>query len=241
MNLVKLGVNIDHVATLRQARKGLEPDPILAAAICEMAGAHCITVHLREDRRHMQDNDVKLLRKSVRTKLNLEMADSDPIVRFALDILPDQATLVPEKRQEVTTEGGLDVVKNLKSLKRTVKALANSSVIVSLFIDPDPAQIEAAAETGAHFVEFHTGAYANVRRESQIQSELNILVNSAAAATKLGLRVNAGHGINYHNARDLLKIPKLEEVNIGHSIIARAVFTGLTQAVRDMLGLLDSH
>lgn len=238
--MAKLGVNIDHVATLRQARKGAEPDTLIAAAVCEMAGAHGITVHLREDRRHIQDADVLLLRKHVRTKLNLEMADVDSIVHFALGLLPDQATLVPEKRQEVTTEGGLDVVKNLKSLKRTVKALANSSITVSLFVDPDLKQIEACAETGAHFIELHTGAYANARRESKVQSELNALINAAAAATKLGLRVNAGHGINYHNARDLLKIPKLEEVNIGHSIISRAVFVGLDKAVREMAALLEA-
>ena len=235
-----LGVNIDHVATLRQARKTVEPDPITAAAICEMAGASCITVHLREDRRHIQDNDVISLRKSVRTKLNLEMADVDSIVRFALSLLPDQVTLVPEKRQEVTTEGGLNVVKNLANLKRTVRALANSSIVVSLFVDPDMKQIAAAAETGAHFIELHTGAYANAKRETQIQSELNVLIAAAANATKLGLRVNAGHGIHYHNARDLLKIPKLEEVNIGHSIVSRALFTGLSQAVRDMAALLTS-
>ncbi len=239
--MVKLGVNIDHVATLRQARKGLDPDTLTAATICEMAGANCITVHLREDRRHIQDNDVLLLRKNVRTKLNLEMADVDSIVHFALDVLPDQVTLVPEKRQEITTEGGLDVVKNLANLKRTVKALANSSIIVSLFVDPDLQQLEAAAETGVHFVELHTGAYANARREAQVQSELNNLVSCAAAATKLGLRINAGHGINYHNAKDLLRIPKLEEVNIGHSIISQALFVGLPQAVRDMVSLLDAR
>ena len=236
--MAKLGVNIDHVATLRQARKTVEPDPVLAAGICEMAGAACITVHLREDRRHIQDNDVVLLRKGVRTKLNLEMADVDSIVRFALTVLPDQVTLVPEKRQEITTEGGLDVVKNLANLKRTVRALANSSIAVSLFVDPDAKQIDAAAETGAHYIELHTGAYANASRESEAQSELNILLAAAATATKLGLRVNAGHGIHYHNARDLLKIPKLEEVNIGHSIVSRALFTGLSQAVRDMVALL---
>lgn len=233
-----LGVNIDHVATLRQARQGQEPDPVWAAAMAELAGADCITVHLREDRRHINERDVKILRQSVRTKLNLEMSIAPEIVSIALDIKPHQATLVPEKRQEITTEGGLDVAGNEKIIKQVVNELQLKGIVVSLFIDPEEKQVEAAKRVGAEFIELHTGRYANIRQENQSKKELEGLSLSASQAQKIGLRVNAGHGLDYWNIRPLVKtIPGLEEVNIGHAIISRAVFVGLEQAVREMKNL----
>ncbi len=235
---VRLGVNIDHVATLREARKGKEPDPVYAAHIAEMAGADQITIHLREDRRHIQDRDLHLLRQSVFTALNLEMAVVGSIIRIALEVKPDTVTLVPERREEITTEGGLDVAGQKKTIRNAVKRFRAKRIKVSLFIDPDPQQIEASAETGADAVELHTGAYANARSGRAVTRELARLKRAAELAAKMGLSVVAGHGLNYHNTEPIVTIPQIEEVNIGHSIISRALFTGLEVAVRDMKNLL---
>ncbi|HRZ87769.1 MAG TPA: pyridoxine 5'-phosphate synthase [bacterium] len=239
--MIKLGVNIDHIATVREARKTYEPDPVAAASICELAGADCITVHLREDRRHIQDRDVEILRRTVATKLNLEMAPSDEIIRIACRVKPDQCTLVPEKRQEVTTEGGLDVKGHLKAISAAVARLRKGGMTVSLFIDPEPAQIAASAQTGAEFIEIHTGAYANARAERDMARELEKIERGVASARKAGLRVNAGHGLNYTNVIPLCAIPHFEEFNIGHSIISRAVLVGLDRAVRDMAAILKKN
>ena len=229
---------MDHVATVREARRTVEPDPVWAAAICELAGARCITAHLREDRRHIQDRDIRLLRQTVRTKLNLEMANADEIVAIALEVKPDQSTLVPEKRQEITTEGGLDVAGNLKPISQAVRKLRDSGIIVSLFVDAEPDQIKASAETGAEFIELHTGKYANAPDEESQLKELRVLIDGAELALRVGLRVNAGHGLNYTNIGGMHKVPGLEEVNIGHSIVSRAIFVGLDRAVREMVSLL---
>jgi pyridoxine 5-phosphate synthase len=252
--MLKLGVNIDHVATLRQARyrsaqftsgnprelSGAvpEPDPVWAAVEVELAGAQGVTVHLREDRRHIQDRDVRLIRQTTRTNLNLEMADVPEIVAIAEEVRPDEACLVPEKRQEVTTEGGLNVAGASKSLARTTARLKKAGIVVSLFIDPVPKQVRAAADVGANFVELHTGTYANARNEVEAALEIKKLTRAAELAHKLGLRVNAGHGLNYQNTTGILAVPHLETLNTGHSIIARAILVGLRQAVREMLGLL---
>ena len=245
--VLKLGVNIDHVATLRQARykdaaghagATPEPDPVRAATEVELAGAHGITVHLREDRRHMQDRDVRLLRQTIRTRLNLEMADVPGIVAFAEEVLPDEACLVPEKRREITTEGGLNVRAAAKSLKRTVARLQKAGIVVSLFIDPDSEQVRAAADVGANFIELHTGAYANCRSKTGAAREIKKLIAASSLAHKLGLRINAGHGLNYRNTPGILAVPHLETLNTGHAIIARAVFVGLRQAVREMLAVM---
>ncbi len=241
--MIRLGVNIDHVATLRQARYksagagGLtpEPDPFQAAREVERAGAQGVTVHLREDRRHIQDRDVRLLRRRLKTSLNLEMADVPEIVAIAEEIRPDEVCLVPEKRTEVTTEGGLDVVRAARSLARTVPRLKAAGIAVSLFIDPIGNQLRAAADVGADFVELHTGAYANARSP---QTELRKLVRAAELAHDLGLRVNAGHGLNYQNTPPILRLPSLETLNIGHAIVSRAVIVGLRQAVREMLEVI---
>ncbi len=244
--MLKLGVNIDHVATLREARyRGLkqgEPDPIAAALICEQAGAHGITAHLREDRRHIQDRDVWQLREDIKTRLNLEMANVREIVAIALKLQPDIVCLVPERRQEVTTEGGLDVVGNLQALARTRKKLNDAGIEVSLFIAPDLQQIAAAARVGAQFIELHTGAFAEHFNQKQKQiRELNRLVSGARLAHDLGLKVNAGHGLNYQNLPLLHNVPHLVELNIGHSIISRAVTTGLSAAVKEMLRLMKGY
>jgi pyridoxine 5-phosphate synthase len=238
--MISLGVNIDHVATIRQARRTYEPDPVAVAPICELAGARCITAHLREDRRHMQDRDIRLLREIVQTRLNLEMANADAIVRIALDIVPDQATLVPEQREEVTTEGGLDVASNRQSVTETVKRLQGSGIAVSLFIDPDETQIEASSETGAGLIELHTGAFANARKDEAVERELEKLIQGAETAIEHGLRVNVGHGLNYRNVVCMHALPSVEEANIGHSIISRAVFVGMERAVMEMVNLLES-
>jgi len=235
---MKLGVNIDHVATLREVRKAIFPDPVKAAAIAEMAGADGITVHLREDRRHIQDRDVLLLMKTVDTKLNLEMAIADEVVEKALEYKPQCACLVPEKREELTTEGGLNVVDNIAEVTKVTKMLQDNGTVVSLFIDPAEEQIKAAAETGAKFIELHTGEFANAKNETGQMKELDKLIEAADLANKLGIRVNAGHGLDYHNVELMHKVPHLEELNIGHSIIARAVFSGLETAVRDMKELI---
>ena len=244
--MLKLGVNIDHVATLREARyRGMnrgEPCPVEAALTCEAAGAHGITAHLREDRRHIQDEDMKALRKAVTTRLNFEMANTAAIVRFALRLKPDIVCLVPEKREEVTTEGGLDVAGQLRGLKRTCKRMDDAGIEVSLFIDPEMTQVEASAKSGAQFIELHTGAYAehfdNARRR---QRELNRLIAASTHAHAMGLRVNAGHGLNYENLRDLHAVPHLEELNIGHSIVSHAISVGLTKAVKEMLRLMKGY
>ena len=238
--MISLGVNIDHIATIRQARRTYEPDPVAAVHLCELAGARCMTAHLREDRRHMQDRDIRLLREIVQTKLNLEMANAKEIVEIALDVLPDQATLVPEKREEITTEGGLDVASSKGAIAQTTKRLQDAGITVSLFIDAEESQIRASADTGAEFIEFHTGPYANAGAEADVRRELDKLVKGAQSALDKGLRVNAGHGLNYRNVLDIHKLPGIEEVNIGHSIISRAVFVGIERAVREMVALLQS-
>jgi pyridoxine 5-phosphate synthase len=238
--MVNLGVNIDHVATLRQVRQTVEPDPVWAAAICELAGADGITVHLREDRRHIQDRDVELLRQTVRSKLNLEMAVAEEIVTFATRIRPDQATLVPERREEVTTEGGLDVVGNRARISDVVKRLQDAGIVVSLFIDPERDQVEASRETGAEFIELHTGAYANARTPSEQAAQLDALRKAGAQSRGLGLGLNAGHGLTVLNVQPVAAIPEMHELNIGHSIISRAVFMGLDAAVKEMKALLNT-
>lgn len=229
-----LGVNIDHVATIRQARRTVEPDPIAAAVLAELAGADGITVHLREDRRHIQDRDVRLLRQSVRTHLNLEMAATDEMVAIALDIKPDYVTLVPEKREEVTTEGGLDVAGQLPRMQTVVQYLQEAGIPVSLFIDADSPQISASAATGAKFIELHTGTYAEAKDEATQAKELAILQKGCEEAIAAGLRVNAGHGLTYWNVYPVACLPGMEELNIGHTIISRAVLVGLERAVREM-------
>ena len=248
MSALRLGVNIDHVATLRQARyatmpesKNAEPDPIAAAAICQRGGATGIVAHLRSDRRHMQDGDIARLRENIMTKLNLEMANTPEIVDVALRVVPDEVCLVPEKREEVTTEGGLDVVTNRKELEPTIKRLQTSGIRVSLFVDPTLEQIDAAGELGVEMVELHTGKLANAFSEKIEKEELENLQAAARAAAELKLQVNAGHGINYTNIALIHKIPHLTELNIGHSIIARAVFTGLEAAVRDMIAAMKDY
>ena len=229
-----LGINIDHIATLRQARRAVEPDPVAAAVLAELAGADGITVHLREDRRHIQDRDVRLLRQTVRTHLNLEMAATDEMVAIALDIQPDYVTLVPEKREEVTTEGGLDVAGQVNRLTQVVATLQGAGIPVSLFIDAEPTQIAAAAATQAQFIELHTGQYAEAHNDADRAKELELLTIGTQKAISAGLRVNAGHGLTYWNTYPVACIPGIEELNIGHSIISRAALVGLERAVREM-------
>ncbi len=236
--MVRLGVNIDHVATIREARKGREPEPVAAAVLVELAGADGIVCHLREDRRHIKDKDVYMLREMVATQLNLEMAATDEMVKIAIDVLPEVVTLVPERRQELTTEGGLDAISNYDYLMEVVGVLRSNNITVSLFVDPDVQQIKASARLGADVVELHTGQYANAISARSRQDELERLRSSAAAAAKLGLGVSAGHGLNYHNVREIVTIPQIEELNIGHSIVSRAVLTGMDAAIRDMLALI---
>ena len=233
-----LGVNIDHIATLRNARGGFEPDPIQAAQICEANGATSITAHLREDRRHMKDSDIKALVKVIKTNLNLEMAVTDEMQKIALDIKPHSVCLVPEKRQEVTTEGGLDVAGQLNKVTKFIAPLTESGILVSLFIDPAEEQIRAAVKTGAQFIELHTGQYSIAYGTTDEQDEFEKLRESSRLAHALGLKVNAGHGLNYQNVHRMRQIDDLYELNIGHSIVSRAVFTGLAQAVKDMAELV---
>ena len=237
---LKLGVNIDHVATLRQARGTVYPDPLEAARLCEAAGAHGITVHLREDRRHIQDRDVRHLRRELKIGLNLEMADTPEIVAFALAVRPDEVCLVPEKRRELTTEGGLDVVSRLGALRRTVARLSDAGMIVSLFVDPDPRQLEAAASTGARVVELHTGACCSAAGAAQ-RREWKRLAEGARRAHALGLQVNAGHGLNLETIGGIHAVPYLDTLNIGHSIVARAVLVGLRTAVRELLQAMGGY
>lgn len=244
--MLKLGVNIDHAATVREARyRGLgygEPDPVAIAVASVAAGAHGITAHLREDRRHIQDRDIRGLREKIQGRLNLEMANSPEIVEIALQVKPDIVCLVPERRQELTTEGGLDVVSGLAALSETRRRMNEAGIEVSLFIAPDVAQIEASARTGAQYVELHTGGFAEqFVREPTADSELNRIVAGARLAHRLGLKVNAGHGLNYLNTPLLLRVPHLVELNIGHSIISRAVQVGIERAVREMLSLMRNY
>jgi pyridoxine 5-phosphate synthase len=236
--MIHLGVNIDHVATVRQARLDVEPDPVAAAVICELAGAHGITIHLRGDRRHIQDRDLHLLRQTVKVKLNLEMGATDEMVGIALEVKPDQVTLVPEKREELTTEGGLDILAQEEKLAGAVKRLKDASIPVSMFIEADCAQIEASNRIGADAIELHTGTYANAKTEAAQQAELERLIHGGRHAVMLGLRVHAGHGLTYRNIIPIKQVPELHEVNIGHNIVARAVLVGLDRAVREMLELL---
>jgi len=238
--MVELGVNIDHIATIRQARRTTEPDPVWGAAAAELGGADGITVHLREDRRHIQDRDVRILRETVRAKLNLEMACEPEIVQIACEIVPDQATLVPEKREEVTTEGGLEVAGNLAKVKDVVARLQGKGIFVSLFLDPVAEQLEAAKKTDCDAVELHTGSYALAANEHDRGEELVKLTNAGKLITKLGMRLHAGHGLTYHNVIPIARIPDMFELNIGHSIIARAVMVGMKEAVAEMKRLITS-
>lgn len=239
--MITLGVNVDHVATVRQARKTTEPDPVTAAAICELAGAECITIHLREDRRHINDRDVRLISQTVQTRLNLEMATTKEIQEIALEVKPHSVCLVPEKREEVTTEGGLDVKSKLDYMKEYNAKFKEAGIVVSLFIDPDIEQVIASSESGADFIEIHTGSYANAKTEQEVQQQFKKIFDAAQYALSLGLRVNAGHGLNYINVYKICTIPGMEELNIGHSIISRAVFVGLDQAVREMKEILNNY
>jgi len=237
--MLKLGVNIDHVATLRQVRKTSFPDPVEAALICQKAGAHGITAHLREDRRHIQDDDMRRLAKTVK-RLNMEMAVTEEMLKIAVRLKPYSCCLVPEKRQELTTEGGLDVVGGFKNIVSAVKKLQRAGIIVSLFVDPVIKQIEASSESGAEFIELHTGSFAD-SRGSAASHELNRLRDAAKFADGIGLKVNAGHGIDYENIDAIITIPGLRELNIGHSIVSRAVLTGMNEAVTEMLNLMKRY
>ncbi len=237
----RLGVNMDHVATVRQARRALEPDPVHAAVLAELAGAHGITVHLRADRRHIQDRDVEVLRQSVRTRLNLEMSGTQEMVRIALTVKPDQATLVPERREELTTEGGLDVVLNSVQLKPVVKTLHEGGIRVSLFVDPDLEQVKESHKVDAQAVEINTASYAEARDEKAREAALRKLVDAARFGRRLGLEVHAGHGLTYGNVRVVAQQNELSELNIGHSIVARAVLVGMERAVREMLDAMGAR
>ena len=236
--MARLGVNIDHVATLRQARGGTDPDPLTAAILVELAGADGLVVHLREDRRHIQDRDLTILREIVRTKLDLEMAADDAMAKIALRVKPDLVTLVPERRQELTTEGGLDVANHRERIQKIVDLLRDGGIPTSLFIEPSLDQIKAAHKIGAAYVELHTGRYANANRSKEEDEEFEAITQAAKLAYKLGLGVNAGHGLTYKNVKRLAKLPEIVEFNIGHSIIARSVMVGLVQAVREMKELV---
>jgi len=233
-----LGVNIDHVATIRQARKTVEPDPVWAAVLAELAGADGITVHLREDRRHIQDRDLHLLRQTVQVKINLEMAATDEMLAIACELCPGQATLVPEKREEVTTEGGLDVIGQSARIQATLQGLHDAGIQTSLFIDPDCNQVRAARESGAGAVELHTGRYADAQTPDAVEHEFQALVTAGETARREGLVLHMGHGLTYRNVRRVAQIPGLCELNIGHSIISRAVLVGLESAVREMKTLI---
>lgn len=230
----RLGVNIDHVATLRQARGGKEPDPVWAAALAELAGADGITIHLREDRRHIQDRDLRLLRETVKVRLNLELAVDPAIIAIALETRPDQVTFVPERRAELTTEGGLDVIGQRDRVAEAISRCRDAGLEVSLFIDPDPAQVELSAELGAQAVELHTGRYADATSEAEEARELAALIGAGGITLDLGLKLHAGHGLNYQNVGAVARVRGMTELNIGHSIISRAVFVGLERAVREM-------
>ncbi len=232
--MLTLGVNIDHIATIRQARRTIEPEPVAAAFLAELAGADGITAHLREDRRHIQDRDIRLLRETVQTHLNLEMAATDEMVKIALEVKPDYVTLVPEKREEVTTEGGLNLLGDLDRYCQVCDRLQSAGIPVSWFIDAEQDQIKAAAQTQAQFIELHTGTYANTTNEQERDRKLAVLTQGAAFARSLGLRINAGHGLTYRNVYPVASIPHMEELNIGHTIISRASLVGMERAVQDM-------
>jgi pyridoxine 5-phosphate synthase len=234
----KLGVNIDHIATLREVRKGIEPDPVFAAFICESCGVDSIVVHLREDSRHIKERDLYILKKVVRSKLNLEMSTSNGIVDIACEVKPDQATLVPEKRQEITTEGGLDVLSNFKKIKTVITKLKGQGIDVSLFIDPHKSQIDAAKKIGVNMIELHTGRYADAKNKKEQDRYFKELETAVKYAMNKGLHVYAGHGLNYYNVSRVAKIEGIEELNIGYSIVCRAVLVGLDRAVREMKALL---
>lgn len=234
----RLGVNVDHVATLRQARRAAYPDPVAAAVLAELAGADQITIHLREDRRHIQDRDLQVLRRTVTTRLNLEMAVAQEMVRIAHEVKPDMVTLVPERREELTTEGGLDVVSGRDGVRKAVKTLRDADIEVSLFIDPDLDQVKAAHRAEAQAVELHTGRYCDARLAADRRRELNRILDASKTAAKLGLKVAAGHGLNYRNVLPIVAISEIEELNIGHAIVAHAVLVGLERAVREMKELL---
>ncbi len=232
---MRLAINIDHIATLREARGGVEPDPVTAAAICELAGAEGIVCHLREDRRHINDRDVRLLRETVKSKLDLEMAATTEIVRIAIETLPELVTLVPEKRQELTTEGGLDVVGHRNYLQEVIEEFHKHEIEVSLFVDPVAEQIEAAKAIGSDMIEIHTGEYANARTEQEAMNLLEIVRLAAQRGSELGMVVNAGHGLNYSNIKPITTIAEISEVSIGHAVVSRAVFVGLGTAVKEMI------
>ncbi len=239
--MLRLGVNIDHVATVRQARRGVEPDPVAAAVLAELGGADAITVHLREDRRHIQDRDVRLLKQTVQIDLNLELSIAPSVLAVAYEIVPDQATLVPESRQEVTTEGGLDLTAATESLQVAIDRLRQQGTEVSLFLDPDAVQIERAKAIGAQAVELHTGAYATAGAPSDRQLQLTRLEQAAELIQQLGMRLVAGHGLNYHNVFPVASIPGMTELNIGHSIVSRSLAVGMPQAVRQMRLAMSGH
>ena len=240
MSSILLGVNIDHIATLRNARGTKYPDPVHAADIAERAGADGITIHLREDRRHIVDRDVRILAETIQTRMNLEMAVTDEMVQIALDTNPEFVCLVPEKREELTTEGGLDVVGQLEKIKAATEKLSAAGIKVSLFIDADREQIDAAKACGAPFIELHTGHYADVKTEEDQQDELKKIAAGASYADDLGITVNAGHGLTYHNVAPIAALPEIYELNIGHSIMGRAVFDGLNKAVADMKAIMET-
>ncbi len=236
-----LSVNVDHVATIRQARKGRAPDPVTAAAIAELAGADGIIVHLREDRRHIQDRDLRILRETVKTKLNMEMAATEEMVNIALEVKPDLVILVPEKREELTTEGGLEVSLRREELKKVIEVLKSNDILVSLFIDPDLEQVKASYKVGADCVEIHTGTYCDARHWKEAEIEFQRINDAIRIASKLSLKINAGHGVDYNNIKALTMIEEIEEFSIGHSIIARAMMVGLDRAVREMVALVNGR
>ena len=242
MRRIRLGVNIDHVATVRNARRTFEPDPVHAAVIADLAGADQITLHVREDRRHVNERDLKLIKELIHSRVNLEMAVTDEMIGIAKEVKPHQVTLVPEKREEVTTEGGLDVIGNRERVERAVKELKSAGITVNIFIDPDEEQIRAAAEVGADAVELHTGAYAEAfarNDEEEVERELERLRRAARAAKEAGLKVYAGHGLTYKNVKRVAEIPEIEELNIGHSIVANAILLGMKEAVEKMIKLIN--
>ena len=238
--MATLGVNIDHIANIRQARRTIEPDPVQFAFLAELGGADSITVHLREDRRHIQDRDLLLLKKTIKTKLNLEMAATEEMQNIALDISPDYITIVPEKREEVTTEGGLDIISKKEFLKKYIEKFIERNIYVSAFVDPVKNQIEAAKEIGFNFIELHTGTYAELKGQKQVD-ELQRIIECTYFASNIGLITNAGHGLNYQNVSHIASINKINELNIGHSIVSRALAVGLEKSVRDMKALIQKN
>jgi pyridoxine 5-phosphate synthase len=238
---MKLAVNIDHIATVREARGEVEPEPVIAAGICELAGAEGIVCHLREDRRHINDRDVRLLREVIRTKMNLEMAATEEMVKIACEVLPDIVTLVPEKREEVTTEGGLDIIASKSKIKNAISKLHDKDIKVSVFIEPELDNLDEALEVGADIVEIHTGKYSNLTNEQEIVRELSKIGAFAMQAQELGFAVSVGHGLNYYNVFPFLNMPEIAEANIGHSIISRALYSGLHKSVEDMVKIIGGR